>query len=66
MKALRDLADQGDVAESGKTVHGEKYVVDGTLSGHTQESRRASVRTVWIIDRGGTVPRLVTAYPRKE
>lgn len=66
IKALRELAGQGDVAESSKSVHGEKYVVDGTLSGHTQESRRASIRTVWIIDRGGDVPRLVTAYPRKE
>ncbi len=66
MKALRDLADQGDVVHSSKSVHGEKYVVDGTLSGHTQESRRPSVRTVWIIDRGETLPRLVTAYPRKE
>jgi hypothetical protein len=66
IRALRELAEQGDVAESSKSVHDEKYVVDGTLSGHTQESRRPSVRTVWIIDRGGTVPRLVTAYPRKE
>jgi Domain of unknown function (DUF4926) len=36
------------------------------LSGHTQESRQWSIRTVWIIDRGEDAPRLVTAYPGKE
>jgi hypothetical protein len=46
--------------------HGEKYVVDGWLAAQTQESRRWSVRTVWIVDRGGDAPRLVTAYPGKE
>jgi hypothetical protein len=63
MGALRDIAEHGDVVNSGESVHGEKYVVDGWLSAHTQESRRWPVRTVWIIDRGGNAPRLVTAYP---
>jgi hypothetical protein len=66
MKALREVAEHGEVVHSGESVHGEKYVVDGWLSMHTQESRRRSVRTVWIIDRGGDAPRLVTAYPGKE
>ena len=51
---------------SAESVHGEKYVVEGSLSRQTQESRRARVRTVWIIDRGDAAPRLVTAYPSKE
>jgi hypothetical protein len=43
------------------------YAADtGRLSAHTQDSRQWSVRTVWIIDRGGDAPRLVTAYPGKE
>ena len=66
MKALRDVAEHGEVVQSRESVHGEKYVVDGWLSVHTQESRRWSIRTVWIIDRGGDAPRLVTAYPAKE
>ncbi len=66
MRALRDVAEHGEVVKSGESVHGEKYVVDGWLSAHTQESRQWSVRTVWIIDRGGDAPRLVTAYPGKE
>jgi uncharacterized protein DUF6883 len=66
MKALRDVAGHGEVVQSGESVHGEKYVVDVWLSVHTQESRRWSIRTVWIIDRGGDAPRLVTAYPGQE
>jgi hypothetical protein len=66
MKALRDVAEQGEVVSSAESVHGKKYVVDGWLSVHTQESRQWSIRTVWIIDRGRDAPRLVTAYPGKE
>ena len=66
MKALRDVAEHGDVVSSTESVHGEKHVVDGWLSVHTQERRQWSVRTVWIIGRGEDAPRLVTAYPGKE
>ena len=47
-------------------MHGEKQVVEGWLSAHTEASRQRLVRTVWIIDQGRDVPRLVTAYPGKE
>lgn len=40
MKALRDVAKLGEVVKSGESVHGEKYVVDGWLSAHTQWSRQ--------------------------
>jgi hypothetical protein len=66
MEALRDVAEHGQVVHSGESAHGEKYVVDGWLTMHTEESRGSSVRTVWIIDRGAGAPRLVTAYPGKE
>jgi hypothetical protein len=66
MLALRDVAQRGEVVRSTESAHGERYVVDDWLSVHTQESRRRSVRTVWIIDRGGNAPRLVTAYPGTE
>jgi hypothetical protein len=64
--ALTDIARHGEVVQIAKTVHGEKYVVDGWLSAHTEESNRQPIRTVWIIDRGTEAPRLVTAYPGKE
>ena len=56
----------GLLAGGAESAHGEKHVVDGRLSGHTQERRQWSIRTVWIIERGEDAPRLVTAYPGKE
>lgn len=66
IQALRDVAKNGEVVSSAESVHGQKYIVDGWLSVHTQEARQWSIRTVWIIDRGEEAPRLVTAYPGKE
>ena len=64
--ALRSVAQTGEVVESVESSHGEKYVVDGPVSSHTESSHGRMVRTVWIIDRGLEAPRLVTAYPGKE
>ena len=64
--ALRAVAQTGDVVESARSIHGEKYIVEGWLSAHTEKSHRRLIRTVWIIDRGHDAPRLVTAYPGKE
>lgn len=66
MQALRGIAEHGDVVSSAESAHGEKYVVDGRVSGQTQESQQWSIRTVLIIDRGEDAPRLVTAYPGTE
>lgn len=66
MEALRGVAEHGEVVSSAESAHGQKYVVDGRLSGHTQQSRQWSIRTVWIIDRGKDAPPLVTAYSGKE
>jgi hypothetical protein len=38
IKDLRDVAEHGEVVSSAESVHGEKHVVDGWLSVHTQES----------------------------
>lgn len=68
IEAIRRLAMDatGDVVTCVESAHGEKYVVDGPLPGHTQESPAPSVRTVWMIRHGREVPELVTAYPRKK
>ena len=65
IEALRAVAEHREVVSSAESVHREELVVDGWLSGHTQESRQWSIRTVWIIDRGEDASRLVTAYPGK-
>ena len=66
ISALRAVGESGDVAESVESSHGEKYVVDGSMSSQTETRHRRAVRTVWIIDRGSEAPRLVTAYPGKD
>ena len=66
ISALRAVAQTGEVVESVESPHGEKYVVDGSVSSQTERRHRRIVRTVWIIDRGSDAPRLVTAYPGKE
>lgn len=58
--AFRRVAVRGAVAAVASSSHGTKYVVDGQIAG---PQRAAVVRTIWIVDRGVDVPRLVTAYP---
>lgn len=41
--------------------YGTKYLVDGPI--RCPDGRMPTIRAVWIIDRGATAPRLVTAYP---
>jgi hypothetical protein len=63
-EALRRLAVGFPVSQSMESAHGKKYIVDGQVE--TPSGRTRGVRTVWIIDRGKTIARLVTAYPREE
>lgn len=61
---LRMLAINSPVTLSVESPHGKKYIVDGAIE--TPVGKTPMVRTVWIIDTGETVPRLVTAYPYEE
>jgi hypothetical protein len=61
--ALRQLAAKTEVTEVVESPYGIKYVLDGWLQG--QDNRRAKIRTIWIVDQGTDIPRLVTAYPIK-
>jgi hypothetical protein len=63
-EALPLVAREGIVSLVVESVHGNKYIVDGTLRG--PYGRVAPVRTVWIREPGNERPRLVTAYPREE
>jgi hypothetical protein len=62
--ALRAMALHYNVSQNMETMHGRKYIIDGAID--TPAGKSAVVRTVWIIDRGEDVPRLVTAYPHEE
>jgi hypothetical protein len=58
---LLRIAREGTVARELIIDCGEKYVVDGELTRNNREP--IPLRTVWVIDRGTTSPRLITAYP---
>ncbi|MGH8615287.1 MAG: DUF6883 domain-containing protein [Gammaproteobacteria bacterium] len=62
--ALKRMLAEQPVTESVESSHGQKYIVDGPIE--TSSRKSPLVRTVWIMDRGSPVPRLVTAYPREE
>jgi hypothetical protein len=62
--ALRELAGEMPVAKKMESPHGLKYIVDGQIE--TPGGRSPTVRTIWIIDQGLEIPRLVTAYPSKD
>ncbi len=62
--ALTDLAGQEEVVAEVASSHGRKYVVDGSFKSAAGKS--PIVRTIWIIDLGGVIPRLVTAYPGED
>jgi hypothetical protein len=48
-----------DAAAGQSDEHGERYLVDFETKGLR---RMVTIRTAWIIDRGETVPRLVSCY----
>jgi|HubBroStandDraft_6_1064221.scaffolds.fasta_scaffold904300_1 hypothetical protein len=62
--ALRRLAERFPVGQTLESAHGTKYIVDGPLE--TPGGATPVVRSVWIVDHGSDVPRLVTAYPHDE
>jgi hypothetical protein len=59
--ALADVATTGIVRAVATTEHGTKDIIDGVVV--VPRGGASAVRTVWIIDHGAEVPRLVTAYP---
>ena len=59
--ALREHGRQNEVSRVTETGFGPRYEVEGELT--APDGRRARVCTVWQIDEGQTVPRLITAYP---
>ena len=63
-EALREHGRRHEVSKEKETGFGPRYEVDGELG--APDGRCPRVRTVWQIDHGETVPRLITAYPLEE
>ena len=62
--AFRVLAQTTEVTSHAESPHGRKYVIVGQIE--SPVGKPAAVKTIWIVDKGLAVARLVTAYPRKE
>ena len=62
-EALMDLARQAKVMQAVQSPHGRKYIVVGQIK--SPLAKAGKVRTVWIIDKGCHMARLVTAYPHR-
>jgi hypothetical protein len=63
-EALTNLAKHASVLRSMESAHGSKYIIDGQVN--APSGQVIHVRSVWIVDRGRQVPRLVTAYPVRQ
>ncbi len=64
IEALLGIAKGNDVRDTIQTEYGIKYTVLGELTTPTKQT--AQIITVWIVDKGQTAPRFVTAYPFDE
>jgi hypothetical protein len=43
-----------------------KDVIVGRIEFESPEGKPAATQTIWVVDKGSDVARLVTAYPHKE
>ena len=60
-QALQKVGTSNPVVAVAESLHGARYTVDGAIQ--TPDGRTPRVRTVWIVEPGGSGPRLITAYP---
>jgi len=61
-QALKQHASTHEVVKTeSRPPFGVHYVIEGALQ--TPDRRNPSVRVVWSIDAGSTIPRLISAYP---
>ena len=58
--ALTEHPITNDVIKTERSPYGMKYVVECNLT--TPDGRNPCLRSVWIVDNGQSIPRLVTAY----
>ena len=61
--ALRLLATSHEVTNTIASQTGLRYQVDGTLK--SPDGRNPRIRTIWQINTGSSIPRLITAYPAR-
>ncbi|MFM2081465.1 MAG: hypothetical protein RL380_156 [Verrucomicrobiota bacterium] len=62
--ALQTFARTTDVMQHFKSPHGQKFILVGRLE--TPSGKRPWLQTIWIVDNGSDVARLVSAYPHED
>lgn len=60
-EALRAHAWEHEVSKQEESVFGVRYSIDGIML--SPGGDRLNIRTAWFIDKGGSVPRFITAHP---
>ena len=63
-EALREHGSTHPVVKAVETPYGTRYIIEGRLV--SPDSLHPLIRTVWIIEKGETSPRLITAYPLED
>lgn len=58
---LREISLSRDVTTVEETRYGQKFIIEGPLTSPVGETVR--IVTVWVILKGQSAPRFVTAYP---
>ena len=61
--ALKRHAATHEVTNTIATLSGLRYQVEGALK--SPDGRNPRIRTIWQIDTGSLIPRLITAYPAR-
>ncbi|MFY9269513.1 MAG: DUF6883 domain-containing protein [Candidatus Manganitrophaceae bacterium] len=49
------------VVKTVESAFGTRYSVEGALE--TPDGRNPRIRTIWLVEKGSAIPRLITAYP---
>jgi len=62
-EAMRHQLANHEVTQMIQNRHGTKFLIEGVLT--TPDGRNPVVRSVWLIETGKQVARLITAYPVK-
>lgn len=60
-EALRQHGLENKIVNAIESPFGCRYIVEGKIM--SPDGRNPSVRTVWIVEKGESAPRLITAHP---
>src|SRR5688572_2699660 len=62
--ALHDHAKRNELSKVEVSPFGTRFVIEGIIE--TPVNRSPWIRSIWFIDNGESIPRLVSAYPLRE